>query len=462
MKARTPRTTAQEIQGRFLRILIGMTLLMGLGVVGTVGYRLVKQQEAASTHVIASLKRSMVDKEPDWQAWEWHLWRRNSSIDTRQTFVMASRGGQHQHRYYSPNTKAFLRAKHYGVPFFEGLDYTPGYGLTFYRSGSRSHVVFETWLRLKPITDLLWSVLGVVVLVALVILMLGWIYVRLTADQLTRPLVSLSSAARRQAQANRTKVALPVPARPLEAHQLARSFNDLLAALNQHAQQEREFTANAAHELRTPIAAIRGHVQLVKRRGAAHPEIVPRSLGFIDQESAKMQDLVNSLLMLSRADRGMLKLTTVDLGAIIQETLEEKRVTLAQPLVYQGPATVQVWGHPASVQQMLSALLDNAGKYSPADQPITVTLAATAQGCRLTVADLGRGIADADKAHIFERFYRVSDAQNRQVTGTGLGLAIVAQLAHLNHVTIAVHDNQPAGSRFVLDFQRPQSENLSD
>ncbi|MGY5338934.1 hypothetical protein [Levilactobacillus spicheri] len=63
-----------------------------------------------------------------------------------------------------------------------------------------------------------------------------------------------------------------------------------------------------------------------------------------------MQDLVNSLLMLSRADRGMLKLTTVDLGAIIQETLEEKRVTLAQPLVYQGPATVQVWGHPASVQ----------------------------------------------------------------------------------------------------------------
>lgn len=458
----TPRTTAQEIQRRFIRMLVVMTLLMGVGVVATIGYQLVKQQERASSHVIASLKRSMVDKEPDWQSWDWHLWRRNSSIDTRQTYVMASREDQHTKYYYSPNTKDFLNAKHYQIPFFEALEYTPGYGVTYYRSGARSHVVFETWLRLDPITNLLFSVVLVVLVIASLTIVLGWAYVRISARHITQPLASLSQAANDQAKEHNTRVALPVPTQPLEVHQLAHSFNDLLTAINQHTQQEREFTANAAHELRTPITAIRGHVQLVQRRGQAHPEIIPRSLAFIDEESAKMQELVNSLLMLSRADRGMLKLGPVDVGALLRETLEEKRVVLHQPIVFHGPAAATILGHAASVQQMISALLDNAGKYSPADQPIHVDLVCQTTVVSVTVSDQGNGITDADKQRIFERFYRVDTARNSQVGGTGLGLAIVAQLANLNRVHIEVTDNQPRGSRFTLTFQVPNSESFSD
>lgn len=456
------RTTAQEIQRTFIRMLIAMTLLMGLGVVGTVGYQMIKQQERASAHVIASLKRSMVDKEPDWQSWDWHLWRRNSAIDTRQTYVMASREDAHTHYYYSPNTKDFLRAPHYDVPFFSALEYTPGYGVTYYRSGSRSHVVFETWLRLDPVTTILWSVILVVLVIGALTIAFGWAYVRISAQRITRPLASLSRAAQEQAKGPRVKATLPVPVQPQEVHQLAHSFNDLLTAINQHTQQEREFTANAAHELRTPITAIRGHVQLVKRRGAAHPEIIPRSLDFIDDESAKMQALVNSLLTLSRADRGMLQTGPLDIGAVIQETLEEKRTVLTQPITFAGPRSATVWGHAASVQQMVSALLDNAGKYSPATQPITVSLQVTPDATTLTVADHGRGIPDADKPRIFERFYRGDPAHTHQVSGTGLGLAIVAQLAELNHVTIQVLDNQPTGSRFVLRFPPVESEEFSD
>ncbi|MDT6981296.1 HAMP domain-containing sensor histidine kinase [Levilactobacillus zymae] len=454
-------TTAQEIQRRFLIMLVALTLLMGLGVVGTVGYQLVKQQERTSNQVVASLKRSMTDREPDWQSWDWHLWRQNSAIDTRRTYVLASRQGKTAKHYYSPNTRGFLRATHYNIPFFEALTYTPGYGVTYYRSGSRAHVVFETWVSLEPITSLLWSIIGVVAAVALLILIVGWAYVRVTARSITRPLAGLSDAARQQAQSPQTKVALPVPDQPFEVHQLAQSINVLLGAINQHTQQEREFISNAAHELRTPITAIRGHVRLVQRRGDAHPEIVPRSLGFIDDESAKMQSLVNSLLTLSRADRGMLPLTKVDLVDLVRATLTEKRAVFTQPLAYQGPATVQVTGDAASVQQMISALLDNAGKYAPATSPITVRVTATAS-VTLAVEDQGPGIAVADKPKIFERFYRADAAHNHKVAGTGLGLAIVAQLASLNHVTVTVEDNQPTGSRFILNFPTADSEKFSD
>ncbi|GEO69751.1 sensor histidine kinase [Levilactobacillus acidifarinae] len=454
-------TTAQEIQRRFLIMLVALTLLMGLSVVGTVGYQLLKQQERISNHVVASLKRSLNDWEPDWQAWDWHLWRQNSAIDTRRTYVLANLEGKVTKTYYSPNARTFIKAKHYDIPFFEALTYTPGYGITYYRSGSRAHVSFETWVSLEPITSLLWLVAAVVTAVALLILLIGWAYVRVSARSITKPLATLSDTARQQAQSPQTKVALPVPEQPLEVHQLAQSINALLGAINQHTQQEREFIANAAHELRTPITAIRGHVQLVQRRGAAHPEIIPRSLGFIDDESAKMQRLVNSLLTLSRADRGMLKLTTLDVVPLIHETLVEKRAVFTQSITYQGPTTAVVNGNAASVQQMVSALLDNAGKYSPADQRITVRVTV---GTHVTVAveDLGSGIAAADKTKVFDRFYRSASARDQKVAGTGLGLAIVAQLAALNHVTVTIQDNQPTGSRFELTFAAPNSEKISD
>ncbi|WP_143463844.1 sensor histidine kinase [Levilactobacillus enshiensis] len=449
-KSKRQVTTAQEIQRRFVWMLVIATLVMGMAIVGTVGYQLVKQSEQSSVELMASLKRSIIDDKPDWQRW-----RKNSSINTKNTFVRVhnSKIGEAPATFYSPNTRKFIKARHFQMPIFSAVAYTPRYGFTYYRSGSRLGIQSEIWLSLSPITTVLLSVIGVVFVIMLLTIMLGWAYVRLTAKHITEPLASLNVAAREQAQTQTIKAALPVPNQPSEVTELAKSFNDLLAAINEHAVQEREFISNAAHELRTPIAAIRGHVRLIERRGTEHPEIVPKSVQFIDEESTRMQKLVNSLLTLSRADRGTLTLDYFDLAEALNETVEEERAVLSQPIRVTGVDTAIVFGNAESVQQILTALIDNAGKYAPAAQPITVVLQATPEIVELRVQDLGIGVADADKPHIFERFYRVDSARTRQIGGTGLGLAIVAQLVKLNHATVKVIDNQPQGSQFVLTFR---------
>lgn len=454
-------TTAQEIQRRFVVMLVLMALIMGGAVFGTVGYQLVKQTEQSSRQMNRSLNRSFIDDKPDW-----NYWQKSSPLNTRSTYVRVFKSHKYDpdSTFYSPNTKKFLKTKHYQFPIFSALDYTPGYGITYYRSGHHSGFYSEIWMSLTPIMTVLFSVLVVTVVVALLMIAFGWVYVRRTARKITEPLASLNVAAQEQAQTRTIKAALPVPDRPLEVAQLAKSFNELLSVINQKATQERHFISNAAHELRTPIAAIRGHVQLVERRGEEHPEIIPRSIKFIDEESNRMQKLVNSLLTLSRADRGVLKLAYVDVSPLINETAEEERAVLKQPLTITGDQPAVVNGNAESIQQILAALLDNAGKYSPADQPITLVLAQTETAVEIRIQDLGLGISDEDKSHIFERFYRVDSARTRDIGGTGLGLAIVDQLVKLNDATIHVEDNQPQGSQFVLRFPRVtnESENLSD
>lgn len=454
-------STAQEIQHRFIWMLVLVILLMGGTIVGTVGYQLVKQSEQSSVELMASLKRSIIDDKPDWDRW-----RKSSSINTQNTMVRVynSKIGEAPSTFYSPNTKKFIKATHYQMPIFPAVAYTPGYGFTYYRSGIHWGIHSEIWLSLRPITTVLLSVMIVILIIMAFTVVLGWIYIRLTAKKITRPLASLNVAAQEQSRVRTTKATLPVPEQPSEVTQLAHSFNELLTTINEHASQEREFISNAAHELRTPIAAIRGHVRLIERRGMEHPEIIPRSIKFIDDESNRMQTLVNSLLTLSRADRGTLKLAYFDLAEVINETVEEERAVLQQSIQVTGAASAVIYGNSESVQQVLAALIDNAGKYSPADQPITIALTTTTNQVRLSIQDLGMGIADADKAHIFERFYRVDSARTRQIGGTGLGLAIVAQLVALNHATIQVVDNQPQGSQFVLAFPltQPDSDKLSE
>lgn len=446
------KTTAQEIQSRFLWLLVLVTLIMGVSVTGMVGYKLVKQSEQSSVELMASLKRAIIDDRPDWDQW-----RKSSSINTKNTYVRVhnSRLGNAPGTYYTPNTKAFLSAKHYQMPFFPAVAYSRDYGFTYYRSGTRLGIKSEIWLRLAPVTAILLSVMLVVLMVMILTVGLGWLFIRLTARKITKPLAELNVAAQNQAGAQSIKATLPIPTHPKEVHQLALSINDLLTSINDHAMQEREFISNAAHELRTPIAAIRGHVRLVERRGDQHPEIIPRSIQFIDDESARMQRLVNSLLTLSRADRGTLKLTFFDATEVIRETVAEERAVREQSIVVKIPDRFVIWGNAESLQQILMALIDNAGKYSPGDQPITITAETGQLANSITVQDLGPGIADADKEHVFERFYRVDTAHNQAVTGTGLGLAIVSQLIKMNQAEISILNNQPQGTKMQIKFFSP-------
>ncbi|WP_243676936.1 sensor histidine kinase [Secundilactobacillus collinoides] len=200
-----------------------------------------------------------------------------------------------------------------------------------------------------------------------------------------------------------------------------------------------------------------GHTELLLKHATDHPELVSDSVHYIEDEASQMQGLVTSLLELSRSDRAETQLTTIDLVPIVQTVIAQ--YADGQQVVAELPETLQLHANAGQVQQMLTALIDNARKYSDSSSTVTVRAAQTDdEHVVLTVADQGIGISDADKDKIFDRFYRADQSRSKRVAGYGIGLAIVKQLAALNEATVAVQDNKPTGSRFVLTFVREQKQ----
>ncbi|WP_318766461.1 sensor histidine kinase [Lactiplantibacillus carotarum] len=293
------------------------------------------------------------------------------------------------------------------------------------------------------------------ILVLIICGVLGYFVMGWLAKRLNQPLANLTHAAQKINHAENISYheALPVPETPDEVHDLGLEINELLHSLNDQVLRDHQFVSDASHELRTPLTAIRGHISLIKRRGDQHPEIIPRSLDFIDHESTRMQTLVESLLRLSRMDHVDVQLDFYDVAKLVRETAANYQANLTQPVVVQIPAQpVTAYVNADSLQQIIIALLSNASKYSPADQPITVGLTTNSSEPVITVADQGMGISDENKAHIFERFYRVDQARSQEIPGTGLGLSIVARLIDLNHATIRVTDNHPHGTIFSIEL----------
>lgn len=244
---------------------------------------------------------------------------------------------------------------------------------------------------------------------------------------------------------------LSVSEEPIEIRSVALAFNKLLKEQRETIEREKRFVADGSHELRTPLAAIRGHVQLIQRRGTKHPEVIPSSMAFIDKESKRLETLSNQLLDLEK-NQSQDEMTLVDVSQIVREECEKQATIVPQSIEYFVENQCMKRGHKRDFQQIIQNLLENAAKYSPADQPIHVTLTQEQRQLSLTVADFGIGIPDDKKALIFERFYRVEDSRSSQIAGSGIGLSLVKQLADKYHAKITVTDNQPQGSIFKLAF----------
>ena len=387
-------------------------------------------------------------------------------MDTETTFVRISvaQQGKPQRYLYSPNTKAFLTAKQRQsvTHITANTRYARKLGLFYHVQASDlstnktdPSVRYDIWVKLGGLTALLWLLIRLILLIALVFLLIGTWFIYLLARKLNQPLVELTGTTKaiNQDISNNYQRQLPVPGSPQEVHDLTVAFNQLLQSLSDQEQADRRFVSNASHELKTPIATIRGYVSLVDRRGQAHPEVIPTALKYIDQESERMQRLVESLLKLSRANRLELKTTAVDLSTVVQATATHYSESMARPITTRIQPQVIGQVHQDSLEQILVSLLNNAQKYSPAESPITVSLTADAQVITLAVADQGLGVPDNQKELIFGRFYRASSVRN-SVAGNGLGLAIVQQLITLSHGQIVVRDNQPRGSIFVVTLPR--------
>ena len=254
---------------------------------------------------------------------------------------------------------------------------------------------------------------------------------------------------------------------PLEVAPLVSSVNDLLMRLKDSITNQKRFLADAAHQLKTPLAGLRMQADLALREGA-NTEELKQSLRQIGRSSIRATHTVNQLLALARAEGGGTAMSRqpCDLARLTMEVVRdcvpramEKHIDLGIEGAQPGTPGVMLEGNPTLLKELVRNLVDNAINYTPSssEKPGVITARVLADPFGkvvvLQVEDSGPGIPPAERELVFQPFYRVLGAD---VDGSGLGLSIVQEIAHQHHATISVEDTRPAqaqpGTRFTVRF----------
>lgn len=267
----------------------------------------------------------------------------------------------------------------------------------------------------------------------------------LLVGQALRPVAALRRGAE-DITTTREHRRLPVPAAEDEVHRLAVTLNDMLDRLERSSARQRTFVSDAAHELRSPLAAIRTQLEVAR----AHPADADW-----DQTSAdaladveRLSRLVDDLLVLARADEApRRRFEPVDLAQVADDVVaryESSTVRVRRV----GAASVPLTGDVDALGRIASNLIDNAVRHAASAVTVDVAMADGGMAA-LTVTDDGPGIPAADTERVFDRFTRLDEARSRDAGGTGLGLPIVRELVRIHGGTVGLENNQP-GLRAVV------------
>jgi len=278
-----------------------------------------------------------------------------------------------------------------------------------------------------------------------------------------RPLARMEAAAETIAEENLAE-RLPGDDRRTEVGRFARVLNTMLArleaafaerkaseeSLRRSEERLRRFVADASHELRTPIAAVRAHAELYRRRGDRAGDAAP-VMARIEQESTRLTRLVDDLLLLARLDeRRPMADEAVDLGALAADAVEAARVLDPDRRVdLTVTGLVETRGDRDQLRQVFDNLLANVRVHTPAGSPATVTVSAVETEAIIEIADRGEGLDDAERARVFERFFRADPSRTRESGGAGLGLSIVAAIVTAHGGTMDVSSRPGGGTVFA-------------
>jgi heavy metal sensor kinase len=250
---------------------------------------------------------------------------------------------------------------------------------------------------------------------------------------------------------------LPIHATGDELQRLAETCNDMLERVESAVSRINRFTADASHELRSPISFIRNVAEYALQNRALNTE-TRQEFEEILVESVEAGRLLEDLLTLARADAGRLQvaLEPLDLREIVLEAGEKARIIAADKhqsvaILAGNGLPVGIRGDRSSIRRLLWALLDNAIKFTPDGGRIEVGLDRTSSHARVRVRDTGMGIPEGLMPRVFERFFRV-DPSRSQVNGTGLGLAIAKWIADAHHAALSVESKEGDGAVFTVLF----------
>jgi len=266
-----------------------------------------------------------------------------------------------------------------------------------------------------------------------------------------RPIQAITRTARRITQTQDLSQRIPVAVPNDELGRLTSTINDMLARLAVLFQTQQRLVADVSHELRTPLTTIQGNLDLLRRGAADDPALRADALRAIGDEAARMQRMINDLLLLAQLDAGLqihrqpVEMDTLLLDVYRQAQVIDRGVTLRLGAEDQA----LVLGDRDRLRQLLLNLVDNALKYTPAGGQVTLTLRRGEGWVQVAVTDTGVGITPEDVPHLFERFYRADRSRARQ-SGAGLGLSIAQWVAQAHGGRIEVESQVGRGSTFTV------------
>jgi signal transduction histidine kinase len=276
----------------------------------------------------------------------------------------------------------------------------------------------------------------------------GWV----VAGRVLRPIGRITAVAR-DIQATDLSRRIELPGPDDELKQLGDTFYAMLARLDAAFAAQRQFVADASHELRNPLAIIRTNVDVALADPRADPEDLRHTIVVVKRASDRMARLVDDLLALARRQEPILEHEPVDLGAAVAEASDDFVVPAAARNIVLDRAIapgVVVTGDRDALKRAVANLLENAVRLAPEGSRIRLATGSEGDQAWIAVADEGPGIAPEDQPHVFDRFWRADKARSRADGGTGLGLAIVRQIAESHGGQVRLQSKVGVGSSFVI------------
>lgn len=237
-----------------------------------------------------------------------------------------------------------------------------------------------------------------------------------------------------------------------ELRELADTFNAMLDRLEKAFAQQSEFVANAAHELRTPLAALRTNLEVVLADPTASLKEYKEMSHRLESALIRLEELVADLLLLASRQKEVDKEIVV-LGPLLEQVIDELTPLAKERQValrLRGDGALEVWGNPVLIGQAISNLVDNSIRYNYPNGRVEIILAQEADIVSIKVADTGIGIPQEEQPLVFDRFYRADRSRARHQGGAGLGLALVAHIVELHQGRITVDSKPEAGSTLTI------------
>jgi two-component system, OmpR family, sensor kinase len=356
--------------------------------------------------------------------------------------------------------------RHRGPPEARGGERRPGPPGRDEREGAppvreRPSRVLAAWASLEPVESEIRSLAAVLPLIALGLWALAAAVGRHFAGRAVAPLTLMAESARTMPFDD---CRLPSPGTRDELEDFASSFNGLLDRLSVALERQKQFTGQASHQLRTPLAALIAAIEVARRRRRTVEEH-ERVLDGLHGDAVRLWRVVEALLFLARADAeaGLPDLECLDLAAWASDHLRTwSGHERGADLHFEGGDGEPLWAraHPPLLGQLLDNLLENACKYSGPGTPVVVRARSEPDAVAMAVEDRGFGIPAEDLPRVFEPFYRALSARRLGRAGVGLGLAVARRIAASHGGTITAESEPGRGSQFVVRLPRAPAPNV--